>query len=409
MAGDVEIRAAFAEAIETGDWDRVEELWLEALDESPIPTAELFEVRRLIWKSGRKNLARTLLELLADSLDSSGAADENLSALRELTRLADGKPSSELIERLSASFVATRKGCPSLKAVLERHEMESARRPLEVLEAAECWLDHDLGTVVEVVGQGVGRVIDLNLQLENIKVDIGGTRPVSVPFGAARRYLHPLPEGDFRRRKVEDPEGLAEFVVSDPAEALVQVLESLNESSGVAAIKTALDGVLPPSKWNTWWAKARKHPRILSSGSGSRLRYSVSQSAESADEALLEELRAASPADRLATARRLSDRGPETASAAAEILCESLTELEISMPGLAWQTAGVLAGLPGGSEAAASCRARLLDNAEALALLSGVTDRVARADALEALAEKKSEDWPAIWGEWFLHEEAPRS
>ena len=75
MAGDAEIRTAFAEAIETGDWDRVEELWLEALDESPIPTAELFEVRRLIWKDGRKNLARTLLELLADTLESSGATD----------------------------------------------------------------------------------------------------------------------------------------------------------------------------------------------------------------------------------------------------------------------------------------------------------------------------------------------
>jgi transcription elongation factor GreA len=406
MAADEEIRAAFAEAIETGDWDRVEELWLEALDESPTPTAELFEVRRLIWKAGRKNLARTLLELLADSLEASGTTDETLSALRELTRLADGKPAPELIERLSASFTATRAGCPSLDAVLERHDMGSARRPLEVLETAECWLDHDLGTVVEVVGQGVGRVIDLNLQLENIKVDIGGARPVSVPFGAVRRYLRPLPEGDFRRRKVEDAEGLADFVINQPAEALVQVLESLNEASGVAAIKAALDGVLPPSKWNTWWAKARKHPRILSSGSGSRLRYSVSQSAESADEALLEELRAASPSDRLAAARRLADRGPQTASVAAEILRESLTDLESSAPGIAWQTASVLAGLPGGSEAAASSRERLLDNAEAFALLSGVTDRVARADALEALAEKKSEDWPAIWGEWFLHEES---
>ena len=62
MTEHIEIRPEFAQAIAGADWDRVEELWLEALDDPPIPTPELLEVRRLIWKAGRKNLARTLLE-----------------------------------------------------------------------------------------------------------------------------------------------------------------------------------------------------------------------------------------------------------------------------------------------------------------------------------------------------------
>ena len=33
MTETVEIRPEFAEAIESGDWDRVEESWLEAIDE----------------------------------------------------------------------------------------------------------------------------------------------------------------------------------------------------------------------------------------------------------------------------------------------------------------------------------------------------------------------------------------
>ena len=88
MTETVEIRPQFAEALQTENWDRVEELWLEALEESPIPTTELFEVRRLIWKAGKKNLARTLLDLLAESLEESGATADALEALRELTRLA---------------------------------------------------------------------------------------------------------------------------------------------------------------------------------------------------------------------------------------------------------------------------------------------------------------------------------
>jgi len=405
MTETVEIRPQFAEALETENWDRIEELWLEALEETPIPTTELFEVRRLIWKAGRKNLARTLLDLLAESLEESRATADALETLRELTRLTESKPSPELLERLVHSLQDARADSPSLAAVLEHHPVATARRPLDELDIARCWLDHDLGTVVEVVGKGVGRVVDLNLELENIKVDLGGSRPVSVPFGAVRRYLRPLPEGDFRRKKVENPEKLAKFVEESPGEAIVEVLESLGEPSGVAAIKDALDGLVPASRWTSWWAKARKHPRVLSSGSGSRLRYTVSHSAEGADEALLEELRTASPADKPAAARRLADRGGDAARAAAAVLEESLAEIEASDPGLAWHISGILSGLPDGAETADSCRRRLLEDADPLALLTGVSDRAARADALESIADSLPEDWPRIWSEWFLHED----
>jgi len=405
MTETIEIRPEFAEALETEDWDRVEELWLEALDATPISTTELFEVRRLTWKAGRKNLARTLLELLADSLEEGSESAEALAALRELVRLASPKPPTELTERMINAFSRERSESPSLEAVLEKYPMVTARRPIEELEAAECWLDHDLGSVVEVVGQGVGRVVDLNLQLENIKVDLGGSRPVSIPFGAVRRHLRPLPEGDFRRRKVEIPEELAAFVENEPGAALAEVLESLNEPSGVSAIKAALEGLLPTAKWNSWWTKARKNPRILSSGSGSRLRYTVSHSAEGADEALLEELRTAPPSGRLAIARRLADRDQETASAAAAVLKDSLAGLESSEPGLAWQTAGILASLPGGGDAANSSRQRLIQTDAPLVLLSGIADRSARSDALTAIVESSPDGWPEVWAEWLLHEE----
>lgn len=133
MTEAIEIRSEFAEALEVEDWDRLEGLWLEALDERPISTAELLEVRRLIWKGGRKNLARTLLELLADSLEENAEPTEALAALRELVRLAGAKPPSELTERMTAAFAEVRSGSPSLEAVLERYPMVTTRRPLEDL------------------------------------------------------------------------------------------------------------------------------------------------------------------------------------------------------------------------------------------------------------------------------------
>ncbi|HSN53537.1 MAG TPA: GreA/GreB family elongation factor [Candidatus Sulfomarinibacteraceae bacterium] len=398
------VSPAFDDALETENFERVEELWLESLERERIRVDELLEVRRRLFEAGRKNLAMTLLELLVETLEGRDDPHPTLAALRELVRLTD-KPGPELIERLQRALGAARADNPSLDAVVARYSLTSQRRPAETLTEMESWLDHDRGTIVEVVGQGVGRVIELNLELDNIKVDIGGRRPVSVPFGAVSRFLRPLPEGDFRRRKVEDPEALALFVESDPGGALVEILGSLGDAVDVAAIKAALDGVLPSSSWTSWWNRARKHPRILSAGTGSRLRYSVSSSAEDAAETLLAELERADSRERLAVAKRLASRGDDGARAAADVLEASLARLEAEDPGLAWETAAALQALPGDGDTAAAARQRIVAGARPLQLLGGIQDRQSRLSALEALRATRPDDWAGIWGEWLLHEE----
>jgi len=400
------ISPAFEDALGTEDFDRVEELWLEALDRDRIHVDELLEVRRRLWKAGRKNLAITLLELLIETLEGRDDPHQTLAAQRELVRLLD-KPDAELLASLQRTLEAARSDNPSLRAVITRYSLTSQKKPTEVLKEMESWLDHDRGTVVEVIGQGVGRVIELNLELDNIKVDLGGRRPISVPFGAVARFLRPLPEGDFRRRKVESPDELTRFVGDDPGGALVELLESYEDEVDVAAIKSALDGILPASNWNSWWSKARKHPRVLTSGTGSRLRYSVSRSAEDATEALLEELDRAEPRQRLALARRVATRGDDAARAATRTLTETLEASVSDEPGLAWETAAALESLPGGAEPASQAQGRIIREARPLQVLGGIHDRQARTSALEAYRGAPETDWIEIWGEWFLHEDNP--
>jgi len=396
----------FESTIASGNWERVEELWLDALERTPTPTAFLLDVVARLGEHNRKELARTLLDLLAESLESAADHENAFAALREMMHLAKGK-SPELRQRLEQGFANARADSPSLNRVLEHFALRDARHPLRELELMESWLDHDVGTVVEVVGQGVGRVVDLNLELGNVKVDIVGRRPVSVPFGAVSRFLRRLPEGDFLRLKVEEPEKLRDLVNGDPGEALVQILESLDKLSDVSAIKAALDGLLPASRWNTWWAKARRHPRVLSSGSGSRLRYEVSRSAEAATQTLLRELEEAEPRSQLAVARRLSARGEEAARTTACFLAETLPDLEGSDPGLAWETAALLVSLPGGSTPADASQHRLMESVDSLRLLAGISDRGERTEVLKRVRADRPDAWTSTWGTWFLQEEQP--
>lgn len=397
--------AALETTINARDWEHLEELWLEALEDGATSGLDLLKVPLRLAEGGNRGLARTLLDLLAEALEAAGDHRGALATLQELVRLAEKRPGVELVGRLERALVAARSDCPSLRAVLERYQLTSSRRPLDDLEAIERWLDFEVGSVVEVTGQGVGRVTDLNLELENIRVEIPGGRPVSVPFGAVPRYLRRLEPGDFRHRKVVDPDGLRRFVGEDPGASLVELLKSLDEPADASAIKAVLDGLLPADQWTAWWSRARKHPRLLSSGTGSRLRYRVSDSAESATDVLLEELRSATPRERLLVARRLAPRGDEAAAATASFLAARLGELEGPEPGLAWEIAGLIRALPGGAEAGEATRRRLLDAAPPLALLAGVQDRNTRAEALTALREARPEGWTRLWADWLPSEE----
>jgi transcription elongation factor GreA len=396
---------AFQDALDKRDFDRVEELWLESLERDRIRIDELLEVRRLISQAGRKNLAMTLLELLVDTLDGRDDPFQTMAALKEQIRLV-GKPDAALLARLQAALAATRADSPSLDAVVSRYPLTALKKPVEAIRDIENWLDHDTGTIVEVMGQGVGRVIELNLELDNIKVDLGGRRPVSVPFGAVARYLRPLPEGDFRRRKVENLEKLKKFAQDNPGEALVELIKSLGDDVSVSSIKAGLEDVVSAKGWTPWWNKARRHPRILTSGTGSRLRYSVSESAEDATGVLLTELEQADPRQRLTIAKRLASRGEDASDEANRILATSIETFD-DEPGLAWETATALDALPGGHETAATAQTTIIATAEPLHLLGGIQDRQARMAALEAIRQARNDDWTAIWGEWLLHETTP--
>ena len=117
-----ELDHQFTQALESGDLDRVEECWLAALDEDPIPTAQLLEVRRLLWQAGHKTLARTLLELLAETQEAGNDPDAALAALAEQIRVTD-KPDDALVGRLEAALKKQRRGSPSLTKVLDRHSL----------------------------------------------------------------------------------------------------------------------------------------------------------------------------------------------------------------------------------------------------------------------------------------------
>ena len=258
-----------------------------------------------------------------------------------------------------------------------------------------------------MANQGVGRVVEVNLPLETLKIDFERMSGVTVGFRAAAKMLTPLPPGHLLRRKLEDPEGLAKLRDEQPAELLRAVLEAAGRPLLGAEIRDTLAGIVSEAQWTSWWNSARKHPQIMASTGGRQL-YRWESSTAGALASVKKSFEKATPREKLDLFRRNAERDPALARFMAGVLGRLAGERLESEPAFAFETwfalerAGHLpADLPW------SVEDLLGSTADARKLLTGIDDRMLRERALTMLRERR-DDWPTIFRDQLLRESDPR-
>lgn len=393
--------------LSAGKAEAIEEFWLGRL-ETGLGTGDEFSeaLKRLrSGSSSKKTLAATLLELAADQ----ALSDRNWPAARvllaEAVRLGVGDQ-AKARAGLAAAIRHLWAGRPSLERLLQHFDLAQARKPLETLEALETWLRHDVGEFFSMAGRGAGRVVDVNPQLGMLRIDFERERRVPVPIDAAGKHLTPLPPGHFLRRKLEDAAALQRLVAEDPQAGLAAVLESFAEAMSVQDLKAALSGFVAEDAWTSWWNKARKHPRLLTSGSGARLQYRLA-AGEAADYEIREEFLAADFTGRLELARRHGGRSRELA----EIMGTELARAAVTPgvdPGQAWEAMQVAFRLGAPAEEVRADRTALLAQVGPLGLLEAIGDATMRELALEFIREAAPDAYVGTLGQWLEKETHPR-
>lgn len=389
-----------------GDAGKLEELWLERLGVGVGDGDELLEALRLIRGANRKAMVGTLLELAVEE----AASEEAWSACRAFAceMLRQGVGDEKLARTKLAAAVRQRwAGRPSLERFLQHFDLGSARRPLETLDQLESWLTYDVGGVFLMAGKGPGRIVEANPALGMLRLDLEQEKRVPVPIDAAPKYLTPLPDGHFLRRRLEGRSALREQVLADPQTALVAILESSGASMGVPELKTALVGLVGEDEWTSWWARARKLPRLLAEGSGSRLQYRLA-AGEAADGEIREQFVAASLPDRVELARRHGGRSRELAELMGRELARACAAPDAD-PVTAWEGLQLALRL-GGSERSEveALRAELVRRVGVLELLTALGEAVQREQALELARQCAPGEWAEVLAVWLEQESHPR-
>jgi transcription elongation GreA/GreB family factor len=396
--------------IEAGQFDAVEDDWLEHMEAQPEDLDYFAGVARPLAAAGEPDRCCLLLDLVDDHFEKNGLWEQRLDLLQQAgdLRFEPKELHSHILDILrrlhpdSSAF-------EGLAEKLGLHRaIEDTPKIWQKVERLRGLLQFEQGAVVWMEGKGAGRVLEVNLELENFKIDFESHPGLRVGFRAAPKLLHPLSPGHILRRKLEEPERLLEIKQRSPGELLAITLESYDRPRTGAEIRRTLNGIVGESEWSSWWSAARRDPQVLTVGQGSRQAYTWAKSGESAAAEIRQAFVAAEPQEKLDIFRKNARRSPELQRDMAETLLELAETAVETQPDLAITTWSTLqkAGIDL-SAVLWSPTSLITSSASPVALLTALPDRALREKSYRLIREARP-DWKQVLGELMAKEEDPR-
>jgi transcription elongation GreA/GreB family factor len=390
--------------IEKKKFDDLESLWMNQLDSDPRDADAFLKTAKALRKAEQRTLSDTLVGLLSDILLERKLWPQRLAVLKELGRLS--KHPSHLrqpIEQALRGAYATHRGFA--RAFELSGFNDSAANPVERADKIETWLQYDEGEYFFMAGRGAGVITELNPELGICRLDFEKDKRVSVPLGAAAKYLVPLPEGHVLREKFTASEKVKKEAVASPPQFFARILQSFGRPMTMGEVRDAVIGIVADEKWASWWTSARKNPQIVVSGSGAKATYSWSASAGAADAVIRRDFDRADPKAKLELARKHSARSKELADVFSTQLGAEAARVARTDPALAWQILSTLETLPGEYHATIDAKALLLGPLASRTV--SAIDKALRERALGVVREVHP-DWPKVYSEVFFLDDEPR-
>ena len=391
--------------IQEKKFDDLESLWMNQLESDPSDVDAFLRTAKALRKAEQRTQSDTLLGLLAEMLLERKMWPQRLQVLKEIGRLskhpAQQRPQIE--EALRNTF-RTRKSFQ--RAFDFAGFSESASNPIERAERIETWLQYDEGETFFMTGRGAGVVVELNPELGIARLDFERDKRVSVPLGAAGKFLVPIADGHVLREKFTDPAKIRAEAAKSPSAFFARILQSFGRPMTMAEVRDAVIGIVPEEKWSSWWTSARKNPQIIVSGAGAKAAYSWSTSTGEADKAIRRDFERADAKGKLDLARKHSSRSKELADFFSSSLANEAARLSRGDPAMAWQILTTLESLPG-SYTAPFDPVSLLSGPLASRTVAAISDKTLRERALAAVRNAHP-DWAKVYGEIFFLDEEPR-
>jgi transcription elongation factor GreA-like protein/transcription elongation GreA/GreB family factor len=303
----------FIDYIESEQYGELEDSWLDSLDKDDYEIDGFFRVARELGRHKQKSRALLLMNFVDDYLREKGRWKERLRVLKEVLRHTDEQQKFHKLKDDARETLRTLySGSPSFSSILKHHNYDETSDPHELarsIESIESWLHNDVGRLFYSPAYGCGRVTEINVKLNVIRVDF--ERKKDVTFSPGDAELVPLEEGHPLWEKMQRPEEFRRKANQDPAETLAALLKAFGRPMKAGEIKDCLLGAIDANEWTRWWGAARRNPQISVNGKGAQALYEWNQSSLAIEESLIHSFEGAKVPERIAIAKQHQHRSKE--------------------------------------------------------------------------------------------------
>src|SRR5439155_14864672 len=222
--------------IQEKKFEELESLWMSQLERDPSDVEPFLRTAKALRKSEQRTQSDTLLGLLAEMLLERKMWRERLQVLEEIGRLSKhpGQLRPQIEEALRRSYGARK---TFQRAFDFAGFNEPSSNPVERAEKIESWLLYDEGQPYFMAGRGAGVVVELNPELGIARLDFEREKRVSVPLGAAGKFLTPLSDGHVLREKFKDAAKIKTEALKSPASFFARVLQSFGRPMTMAEVR----------------------------------------------------------------------------------------------------------------------------------------------------------------------------
>jgi len=256
-----EILDKITDAVASGNYGTVDDLWLELLNVDPIPADDLAGLITQLVAAGQGTRAIDLVLAIAPELIKAERHAEANPLLQAIAPAAEGN------EDVRAYLIDCYRGLHAdkihLSACIDRSGILTEADLATAAATLERFLARKKGDYFyHPSGWGVGQVVSFDPLSATAQIDFENKPGHNVPLDSIETIFIPLEPDDFRVLRKIDPDALRQLAKDDPAALVRKVLVAHDGRITQRRLRDELHGTtVPKADWSKWWTRARAQLR----------------------------------------------------------------------------------------------------------------------------------------------------
>jgi transcription elongation factor GreA-like protein/transcription elongation GreA/GreB family factor len=323
-------------AIEAKDFSRLENAWMEMLENRDAPLKDFLAIAQELKKAQVNDRALLLLEILAGNYEAIGDKKQALEVYKNMVFYTHEL--TVIRNKIIGLYREVYRKSEHIEEYLTLANLENEEQLPRALDRMDEYLAFDVGRHFYFDRYGLGAVVEVNPRKKEVVINFEKKERHFLTFDVARGLLQPVPEEHFLYKKYKLPQELRAMAESDPTGLVRFLLRSLNQPLSPSQIKSYLVGAVSEAEAGKIWEKAKKKietdANIRIAGRTQKTYHYVEAGFDRAAEALTA-FKRADPRERFRLAKEYSRKRPEVFKLIIDPLIKEANDLYPKDPALA--------------------------------------------------------------------------